>query len=134
MLGRPCAENRRVGIRAWIICVATLGVGVGGPWFFAKQLKLGDFAKSPQTVEMMLGSSILVGGGRAKLWFAQVDSGASVEVSCRKETSMLELREGEPSDKVCRVRVELLSIREKEFRGNTVLRGKFRVTWDDAED
>jgi hypothetical protein len=118
-----------VGTRFWLTWGGILAAGIGGPILIANHLQLGSYAKSPQTVELGLGSSVLVGGGRAKLWFAQVDMGPMVEVSCRKQTAMIELHKGEPSDEVCRIRVEYLDLKETEFKGHSILRGRFRVTW-----
>ncbi len=117
--------------RTWLFILGIFAMGVGMPVLVAYNLRLGEFAKSPQTVELMLGSSILVAGGRAKIWFAQVDMGPTIEINCRKETRMVELQHGEPTDEICGVRVELIEVFEKRLGSHTTLRGKFKVSWDE---
>lgn len=103
--------------------------GVGPLAFFAWHNKLGDLAKSPQTVEMNLGTTSIVAGGRAKLWFASVDYGTNVEVSCKGQRHMFELGE-EASDEVCGIRVRAVKLHELELKGYPALRATFEVTWD----
>lgn len=105
-------------------------VGIVPLLFFAWHNRLGDFAKSPQTVEMGLGSTSIVAGGRAKLWFASVDLGPQVEVSCKKQSRLIELGE-EPSDEVCGIRVRQMSLKEVKRGRFSSLRATFEVTWDD---
>jgi hypothetical protein len=122
-----------VNWKIWALFLAG-GVGaLGAPYYVAYQLQLGDFAKSPQTVEINLGTTALVAGGRAKLWFASVDIGPSIEVSCKKEKSFFEVSKSAPSEEVCGVRVRCLDVFEKEFRGHKLLRGRFEITWDDTK-
>ncbi len=107
-------------------------VGIGPLAFFAWFNKLGDFAKSPQTVEMNMGTTAFVAGGRARLWFAGDEMGPSVEVQCKRTSRLLQLTE-EPSDEVCGIRVRLKNIKEQVRGRRAVLRGTFEVTWDDSD-
>lgn len=120
-----------MGFRSWTFLAGVFVMGVLMPMLLAYQLRLGDFAKSPQTVTLNLGGSIPVAGGRAKMWFSHIDLGPSVEVSCKRERATIELREGEQSEEVCGIRVRPLGIDEVEFNGHTMVRGRFEVTWEE---
>jgi len=108
-------------------------MGIGPVVSFMWLNQLGDLAKSPQSVEMNLGTSSFVAGGKAKLWFAAVDLGVMVEISCKGESKMVELYDDKPSDEVCGIRVEKIELIEKERRGIRTMRAKLKVTWDDSK-
>jgi hypothetical protein len=120
-------------VRNWMSILAFMVLGLGIPYLVAHNLKLGDIAKSPQTVEIAMGGSVIVAGGKAKLWFAAIDLGPQIEIKCGKEAAFIELNGDEPSREVCGIRVRKIEIKEKEFRGGMVYRGKFEVTWDDKK-
>lgn len=105
-------------------------MGVGPLVSFVWINKLGDLATSPQRVEMNLGTTSFVAGGRAKLWFAAVDLGPQVEVSCKRQTRMIELTD-RVSDEVCGIRIRSVALKERDFKGYHITRGEFEVTWDD---
>ena len=107
-----------------------LVLGVGPLVGYAWVNKLGDFAKSPQRVEMGVGSSSFVAGGRARLWFASVELGPQVEVTCKGQSRLIELVDDEPSGEVCGIRVKKLDVYEKDLGRYKVLRGVFEVTWE----
>lgn len=109
-------------------------MGVGPVVSFMWLNQLGDLAKSPQTVEMNLGTSSFVAGGKARLWFAAVDMGPMVEISCKGRSHMVELVDEEPSDEVCGIRVSKMELIEKERRGIRSMRAILRVTWDDKKN
>lgn len=115
-----------------IACLAGCALAIGAPLFLASQLQLGGYAKSPQIVELNMGQSALVAGGRAKLWFAAADMGAQIEVSCKKGSSGFELKLEEECDEACGIRVTLLEITEKTMGEHETVRGKFLVTWNDG--
>lgn len=104
--------------------------GVGPVVMFMWVNQLGDLAKSPQTVEMNLGTTSFVAGGRARLWFASVDLGPQVEISCKNQSRLVDLSEDEPSDEVCGIRVSKIDLVEKERHGIRTMRAILRVTWD----
>lgn len=118
-----------MGTKIWVYLIGMMAAGIGLPMLLAYQLKLGDFAKSPQEVRLNLGGSLVVAGGRAKIWFAQVDLAPTVEISCAKETATVELDEEEPSQEVCGVQVRKLDIKEVQLGVHRVLQGHFEVTW-----
>jgi hypothetical protein len=109
---------------AAMFVVACLVLGV--PFYMAKNLQLGSYAKSPQEVEMSLGSTALIGGGRAHLWYAGGDTGGDFEVRCRTERRYFQPEIGETYE-ACKVSVELLKIQEPD--GGRPPRARFRVTW-----
>ncbi|MBI5706784.1 MAG: hypothetical protein HZC36_07310 [Armatimonadetes bacterium] len=118
-----------MGTKIWVYLIGMMAAGIGLPMLLAYQLKLGDFAKSPQEVRLNLGGSLVVAGGRAKIWFAQVDPAPTLEISCAKETATVELDEEEPSQEVCGVQVRKLDIKEVQLGVHRVLQGHFEVTW-----
>lgn len=122
-----------MGTKIWFYLFGMLAAGVGLPMLLAYQLKLGDFAKSPQEVKLSLGGSLVVAGGRAKIWFAQVDRTPMVEISCTKESAMIELAEDEPSREVCGVQVRSLDLKELQRGVHKTLQGRFEVTWKSAK-
>ncbi|MEO1085702.1 MAG: hypothetical protein AAFY88_15790 [Acidobacteriota bacterium] len=76
------------------------------------QAGLGDYAKSPQRVQLRQGLTSLVGGGRAGLVFIEerFRKKAQIMVRCQDGRHAVNLRPGQVSDEICGVRVELLAI------------------------
>lgn len=93
--------------------------------------RLGNFAHSPQRVEMSVGTTCFVAGGKAKMWFASIETGPQIEISCKDQSHMIELATNEPSDDVCGIRVRKLDLFERDLGGHRQLRGVFEVTWDE---
>ena len=94
-------------------------------------------SSSPQQLTMTAGASANVGGGRAKMWFAQptevyadgrIASAAAVSLTCQGKETGVTLLLGKPSEEVCGVRVKLLSITEPGPQ-SPVFKGVFEVTW-----
>ena len=108
---------------------AGVGPMIGVAWFH----HLGDFAKSPQRVEMSVGSTSFVAGGRAKIWFSSIQTGPEIEISCKDYSKMIQLETKEPSDQVCGIRVRKLEVFERDLAGHPQLRAVFEVTWDDKK-
>ena len=108
---------------------AGIGPMLGVAWYH----RLGDFAKSPQRVEMGVGSTCFVAGGRAKLWFSSIEQGPVVEISCKGHAKSIDLINGEPTEQVCGIRVRKLEVFEEDLGGNPQLRGVFEVTWDEKK-
>lgn len=117
--------------RTWMTLIAIFGTGLGLPLLVAYQLRLGEFAKSPQNVHLNLGGSVFVAGGRARLWFAEIGMGPTVEISCKKESAMVDLADGEASEEVCGIQVRKLELGELEFKGHAIPRVELEVTWKD---
>ncbi len=115
-----------MGNRATIFIVVGLVATIGVPFYIARQLALGEYAKSPQTVRLMLGSTAIIAGGRAKLWFAGGNTGGDFEVRCNSERRYFEPTIGEGCQ-ACDVIVELQKVEE----GRPTY-GTFRVTWGKA--
>jgi len=81
-------------------------------------------AESPQILEIPLGMTKTLAGGRATAWFGEVELGPVVEVKCKGEIKRLELTKEEPSDECCGVRIRLLELVE-DPRPQV----KIEVTW-----
>lgn len=94
------------------------------PFFIARNLQLGSYAKSPQHVTIPLGGSALIAGGKAKLWFAGGDTGGDFEVRCASETRYFQPAIDEGCQ-ACGVTVSLEKIEE-----GRPTRASFLVTWD----
>jgi hypothetical protein len=107
-----------------IVGIAAAGPLLGVAWFH----RLGSFAKSPQTAEIMVGGTVLVGGGRAKLLFSSVELGPVVEVSCKGDKRTLELFQDRVSDAVCGIRLSKPEV--VEGVGGS-LRLRVQVEWDE---
>lgn len=115
-----------MGKKGIIFLIAFVVVAVGTPFFIARHLHLGDYATSPQSVELSAGTSVLVAGGRVKLWFACGETGREFEVVCKDESLYAGGFNDEPVAELCGVTVELIEVEELE---NRPPRGKFRITW-----
>lgn len=109
-----------------VVAVAAIVLTVGVPFYIAKTLQLGNYAKSPQEVTISLGGSATIAGGRAKLWFAGGDTGGDFEVSCAGEQRYFGSDRGD-ENLACGVNVRLLGV--EEAGPSPVSRAKFRVTW-----
>lgn len=95
---------------------------IGLPFYFASQLQVGSYAKSPQTVEMKIGAKRMIAGGRAKLWYAGGPTGSEYQISCKKDGMYVHPQKGEQYI-ACGVKVTLL--RPAEDSGT----GAFKVEW-----
>lgn len=115
----------RPGPRAAVLVVGLPAALLFALWFVAWRNQYGSYAKSPQTVEMSIGTQTIVAGGRAKMWFAQIDEGAYVELKRKGESRGLWLQVDEPSDPVFGLTVELVEVQE-----SMPPRAKFEVRWD----
>ncbi len=100
---------------------------IGTPFFIAKNLQLGSFAKSPQEVKMSLGSTATVAGGRASLWFAGGDTGADFEIRCKEQQTYFQPSYDEPACEACGIRVEFLELTQKS--PNRPPKAVFKVSW-----
>lgn len=98
---------------------------IGVPLFISNNLQLGGNAKSPQEATIVLGSTTIIAGGKAKLWYAGGDTGGDFEISCQKEQKYFRPEPGE-INMACEVGVELLKVGE-----STPPRATFRITWKD---
>ncbi len=102
-------------------------IAIGIPFYLASQMGIGTYATSPQTLEVPLGSKKLIGGGRAKLWFAGGSSGGDFEISCKNDAWYLSPEPNEEYE-ACRVKVKLLKVHQP--KGKSPSRGEFLVTWE----
>lgn len=115
-----------MGHRAAIFAIAAALLCVAVPLFIARTQQLGSFAKSPQRIEMVVGSSKLIAGGRAKMWFSSVDLGVNVEVSCKEGTKALKLAlEGEAQE-AFGLQIRLLDFKEAY---TPIHRATFEISW-----
>ncbi len=93
-------------------------------------------ARSPQKVEILLGNTRTVAGGRADVWFSQVRdewredlnwvvSAALVEVRCDQEGEAVLVFDDKRTHRICGVRLRLIEIEESGGTPTAV----FEVTW-----
>ena len=83
--------------------------GIGLLYFMLWQMRLGDFAQSPQRVLVTRSINRLVGGGRAGLLYDGSFRGdyAKILVRCKDTLEPIKLRQGEESELICGVYVRL---------------------------
>jgi len=93
------------------------------PFYFASQLQVGNYAKSPQTIQMPLGAKRMVAGGRAKIWYAGGVSRAEYMISCKKDGLYVYAEPNEVST-ACGLQVTLK--KAAEAKGS---KGTFLVEW-----
>lgn len=100
--------------------------GVGALYFLMWQMRLGDYAESPQRLLLTRTMNRIVAGGKAGLLYEGTyqRTKARILVRCRNTAELLRLREDEESDEVCGVRVRLERLRS-ETEVTVVVR------WDD---
>lgn len=115
--------EKAMGPRTIGFFVLALIFTIGVPLFISKNLQLGGNAKSPQEATMILGSTTIIAGGKAKLWYAGGDTGGDFEIRCQKEQKYFRPEAGDISS-ACEVNVELLKVSDTAPQ-----RATFRVTW-----
>lgn len=114
----------------WLVLMLFGGIlAIGTPIFIAKNLQLGSYAKSPQTAELSLGASVIVGGGRAKLWYAGGSSGAMFELTHEGESALFDEGVNAPGQAfgltVTPTKVDM-------GNGSRPPRATFEVKWDEG--
>ncbi|MCC7230408.1 MAG: hypothetical protein IT203_08425 [Fimbriimonadaceae bacterium] len=112
-----------MGPRTIGLSILAVILTIGVPLFVSKHLQLGGNAKSPQEATLILGSTTIIAGGRAKLWYAGGDTGGDFEIRCQNEQKYFRPEPGEV-ESACKVDVELLNVNE-----STPPRATFRITW-----
>lgn len=100
-------------------------VTIVGPLYFVNQLQLGKNAKSPQTLKITQGEVGLIGGGRAKLWYAGGHTGGDFEVSCPKETRYIS-PEKDKDYQGCGLRIRFLDVKLKDGFPS---KATYRIEW-----
>jgi hypothetical protein len=114
--------------KLWSVFLCGVVGILGLPYLVAYNLRLGDFATSPQTVELPMGGSVLIAGGRARLWFVGGDTGSAVEIGCKNEQRAFD-SSLHPTDTACGVRVRFIDSTKRQIEGEKYIRGRFEVTW-----
>lgn len=76
-----------MGPKVLLAAIAFMGICIASPMFLANGLQLGSYAKSPQEVQIARGSSAMVAGGRARLYYAGGKTGEDFEIRCSEETA-----------------------------------------------
>lgn len=113
-----------------IVGVFGVLIAIGVPFFLVSQMELGSYAKSPQTVEIPLGSRRIVAGGKAKIWFAGGSTGSEFEISCSKDGRYVLPQPKEKYD-ACGIHVTLVDIDDKE--ADRPPKASFKIEWDSAK-
>ncbi len=109
--------------RTVVLMVVAVLLTIATPMFIARNLQLGDHAKSPQEAQVRLASTVVVAGGRARIWFAGGTTGGDFEIQCGSDSKYV-MPEFETKYEGCGIQVELLEIMD-----TVPPKGKFRVTW-----
>ena len=100
--------------------------GVGALYFLMWQMRLGDYAESPQRFLLTRTMNRIVAGGKAGLLYEgrYQTKKAKILVRCRHTAEALRIREGEESEEVCGVHVLV-----EDLRSETEV--MVLVRWDD---
>ena len=112
----------------WVVVVVIVVVGWGLLEVMLHQLKIGEYARSPQHFELFEGTTTLVAGGKASLSFVEAPflRSARFWVKCKDTHEKLQLRPGQQSDVICGVRF----LFERFVPGGKVA---VTVTWGDDD-
>lgn len=96
----------------WFIALVILLGGWGALEFVLWQSELGDYAESPQRLEISQGATALVAGGRAGVVYesSRLRKDVLFLVRCQAEEERVRLRRGDVSPPICGVRVKLLDL------------------------
>lgn len=93
------------------------------------KLDLGQFADSPQLVEVPWGARSIVGGGRAAVDFDQLDGDvATLRLWCTEDETEIRLEPDDQSELFCGVRIRLLGFLSGRDGGEKT-RAALEVTW-----
>ena len=103
---------------------------VGTPFYVAHRWQLGE-AKSPQIATVLLGTCVIVAGGKAQLWFACADeTGPTVEITWdRGKNQFVKLEGEEPVETDSGLTLTQIDTSQAP---NGMTRTVIRVEWDDA--
>ena len=113
----------------WLIALVILLGGWGALEFVLWQSELGQYAESPQRLELRQGTTALVAGGTAGVVYEdhRLRKDARILVRCKDEQQRFRLRRGEIAPAACGVRVRLLDL----LPGDSVA---LEVHWGDSLD
>lgn len=100
-------------MKKYLYALLVGAAGVGALYFMLWQMRLGDFAESPQRLLVTQNLNRIVAGGRAGVLYEGKDTRdrGRILVRCKSTAEVLLLREGEESRQVCGVYVELERLR-----------------------
>jgi hypothetical protein len=106
-----------------IVAIFGVLVVIAMPFYFASQLQVGSYAKSPQTVQVTLGAKRMVAGGRATLWYAGGNTKGEYMVSCKKDGLYVH---SQPNETITACGMQVTLIQPSDGKGT---KGTFRVEW-----
>ena len=120
-------------LRRVVLPVVLISVGIFALVVLQWKLDLGEFAESPQLVELPWGARSIVGGGRAAVDFDQLDGNtATLRLWCSEHEVQLRLQPDHQTDEVCGVRIRLLGFLSGRDASEQT-RVALEVTWNDSE-
>ena len=96
----------------WLPVLLILRGGWGLLEALSYQTGLGDYAKSPQRLQLKQGLTAIVAGGSAGVVFMEdrFRKKAQLLIRCQEGRRTISLRRGQVSEEICGIRVELLDI------------------------
>ena len=96
----------------WLPVLLILLGGWGLLEALSYQTGLGDYAKSPQRLQLKQGLTAIVAGGSAGVVFMEdrFRKKAQLLIRCQEGRRTISLRRGQVSEEICGIRVELLDI------------------------
>lgn len=115
-------------IRRMMLPLVLITVGIFALVVLQWKLDLGQFAESPQLIEVPWGARSIVGGGRAAVDFDQLDGDvATLRLWCDEDEIEVRLEPDDRSDEFCGVRIRLLGF--LSGRGGEKTRAALEVSW-----
>jgi len=117
-------------IRRVMLPLALVSAGIFALLALQWKLDLGQFAESPQLVEVPWGARSVVGGGRAAVDFDQLEGEvATLRLWCHEDELVVRLEPDGQSDEFCGVRIRLLGFLNGRDAGEKT-RAALEVTWE----
>ncbi len=113
-----------------MVPLVLIGVGLFALIVLQWKLDLGQFAESPQLIEVPWGARSIVGGGRAAVDFDQLDGEvATLRLWCSEYETEIRLEPDDQTEELCGVRVRLLGFLGGRGDGETT-RAALEVSWE----
>ncbi len=94
----------------WLIIAMILVGGWGFLELILHQMKIGDYAQSPQHFELAKGAKVFVGGGKARVTFLDAPflKSAQLQVSCKGTDERFQLRPSKQTGEICGIRIQFI--------------------------
>ena len=120
---------REISVRRALGPLILIGAGLFALIALQAKLDLGQFAESPQLVEVPWGARSILGGGRAAVDFDGLSGNtATLRLWCSQEEFEVRLEPDDQTEELCGVRVRLLGFLTGR-KGGEETRAALEATW-----